>query len=82
MTILLKIDNIQKAVFDCEFMNVANNIVSIFSEIVDTGGINLNNPEKLNRFNALMGECLLAMQNKDYLLLADQLEYQLKPLLV
>ena len=81
MTITQKIDNIEAAIFDYEIANVANNIVSVFSEIIDSGAVNTGNPGILNRLNALMGECLTAMQNKDYLLLADQLEYQLKPMI-
>ena len=81
MTILEKIDNIETAIFDYEITNVMNNTVSVFSEIIDGGAIDINSQNMLNRLNILMGECLSAMQNKDYLLLADQLEYKLKPLL-
>jgi len=81
MTILEKIDNVIFAIFDFETMNIANNIINIFSEIIDTNLIDTKVPFLLNQINSLMANCLNAMQNKDYLLLADYLEYQLKPML-
>ena len=80
MTIPQKIDNIEAAVFDYEITNVMNNISNVFSEILESGAVNAKNPDELNRLNGLMGDCLTAMQNKDYLLLADHLEYKLKPI--
>ena len=81
MTIIQKIDNIMSAIFDYEITNVANNIVSVFSEIIDSNAINTKDTAALNQLNVLMGDCLNSMQKKDYLLLADQLEYELKPIL-
>jgi hypothetical protein len=81
LDLLQKIENIEAAIFDYEIANVSNNVVSVFSEIVESGLVNTKNPEALNRLNALMGACLSAMQNRDYLLLADQLEYRLKLLI-
>jgi len=76
-----KIDNVVLAIFDFETMNVANNIISIFSDIIDTNLVDTKDPHLLKQINSLMANCLNAMQNKDYLLLADYLEYQLKPIL-
>ena len=81
MTILEKIDNIEAAIFDYEIANVMNNIANVFSEIIDSCAVDTNNPGMLNRLNLLMGECVSAMQYKDYMLLADQLEYKLKPMI-
>ena len=81
ITVLQKIDNIEAAVFDYETANVMNNIVSVFTELLETDAIEVKNPVALNQLNMLMGECLSAMQNKDYLLLADLLEYKLKPMI-
>lgn len=81
MTISDKINNIQKAIFDYEVANIANNTVSVFTEIIESRAAHAGDANFLNRLNSLMGLCLMAMQNKDYLLLADQLEYQLKPLI-
>ena len=81
MTIIEKIDNIEAAIFDYEIANVPNNVVSVFSELIETGVFDKNNAGYLNQLNFLMSACLNAMQNKDYLFLADQLEYKLKPLI-
>ena len=81
MTILQKIDNIESAIFEYEIANVTNNIINVFTEIIDFNLIDKNDPNLLLQLNVLMGDCLAAMKNKDYLLLADRLEYQLKPIL-
>jgi hypothetical protein len=81
MTLPQKIDNIEKAIFDYEIANVANNVANVFSEIVGDGILDTGDPETVGKFNLLMGTCLAAMQKKDYLLLADQLEYILKPMI-
>jgi len=81
MTLPQRIDNIETAIFDYEVANVANNIANVFYEIVDGRIIDVDNPEVMGRFNLVMGACLSAMQKKDYLLLADQLEYELKPMI-
>ena len=81
MTLLQKIDNIEAAIFDYEIKNVMNNIVSVFTEIIETGSVNANEPDMINKLNTLMSDCLAAMNDKDYLLLADYLEYFLKPMM-
>ena len=80
MTITEKIENVQKAVFDYETATVANNTVSVFSEIIEANRIDTRNANTVKRLNDLMGACLGALQNRDYLLLADLLEYELKPM--
>ena len=81
MTVLEKIDNLEAAIFDYQIANIPNNTVNIFTEVIETGAIDTNNANLLIRLNVLMGACITAMQKKDYLLLADQLEFQLKPLI-
>ena len=81
MTTIQKIENIESAIFDYEVVDVANNIINVFTEVIDNNMIDKNNPNVLLRLNTLMGDCLSAMKNKDYLLLADQLEYKLIPML-
>lgn len=81
MTIIEKIDNIESAIFDYEIANIANNVVSVFTEVIDTGSFETKGKQALTQLNAVLGACLLAMQNKDYLQLADQLEYKLKPMI-
>ena len=81
MTVLEKIDNIENAIFDYQIMNIAGNLVNIFTEIIDAGLIEANNQVKLTKLNKIMSDSLSAMQSKDYLLLADKLEYELKPMI-
>jgi len=81
MKILQKIDNIETAIFDYEIKNVMNNVVSVFTEIIETNTINANEPGRISKLNSLMSDCLAAMNDKDYLLLADYLEYLLKPMI-
>ena len=81
MTLLQKIENIETAIFDYEIKNVMNNIVSVFTEIIETNAINVNEPDMINNLNKLMSDCIAAMNDKDYLLLADYLEFFLKPMI-
>ena len=81
MTINEKIDNIDLSIFDYEINNVSNNVISVFTEIIETGLINKNSNEDMKSFNEYMNICLSAMQKKDYLLLADCLEYNIKPMI-
>ena len=81
MTLTQKIDNIEAAIFDYEIGNVMNNIANVFSEIIESGAVSTHDPMVLKKINMLMSECIASIQNKDYLLLADQLEYQLKPMI-
>ena len=81
MTLIQKIDDIETAIFDYETKNVMIDIAGLFSEIIDSGAVETNNPSMLNQLNKLMVDCLSSMQNKDYLLLADQLEFVLKPMI-
>ena len=80
MDIMEKLSNVQASIFDYEIKNVSSNLVNVFSEIIDNKLIDQNNPAKMNFLNSLMNHCLVAMQKKDYLLIADLLEYELKPL--
>ena len=80
MDIVEKLTNIQASIFDYETEDVSANLVNIFSEIVNDKLIDQNNPDKMSFLNNLMNHCLAAMQKKDYLLIADLLEYELKPL--
>ena len=55
--------------------------VNIFSEIIEKGLIDVKNDRQLYSLNTIMNDCLKAMQYNDYLLLADYLEYNLKPII-
>ena len=81
MELVEKISNIQTSIFGYEIKSVSDAVVNIFSEVLDSKYINPSNPQALSALNHLMKQCLLAMQNADYLLLADLMEYELKPMI-
>jgi hypothetical protein len=81
MSILSRIDAIETDIFKYEVSRTADELVSIFSDVLDTGAVSASDTVALVKFNSFMGECLGAMQSKDYLLLADLLEYRLKPMM-
>jgi len=80
MNLTEKMENVQSSIFDYEIKDLSNNIVNIFTEVIESKLISSSDVEKLNYLNALMNHCLNSMQNADYLRLADLLEYELKPL--
>ena len=80
MEIIEKVSSVQIDIFNYKIQNVPNDIVSIFTEIIEGGIISPDNVSLMNQLNLLMNHCLMAMQQKDYLRLADLLEYELKPL--
>ncbi|MEN6325463.1 MAG: hypothetical protein ABFD18_04530 [Syntrophomonas sp.] len=51
------------------------------TEILEKNRLDLNNSDILRSFNDIMQNSMQAFMNKDYLLLADLLEYRLIPLL-
>jgi hypothetical protein len=81
MDIFEKIDNIQASVFDYEVATVPNNVANVFSETLAGGYVDAANAERVGALNRVMAACLDALGRKDYLLLADLLEYELKPFL-
>ena len=81
MTVLEIIDNIENNIFDYQIENIMNDIANLFSNIIENNIVDLSNSISLNQLNLLMSKCLSAMNNEDYLLVADQLEYNLKPML-
>ena len=80
MEIIEKVSFVQTNIFNFEIQNVPNDIVSIFTAIIERKIIPSDNAALMNQLNQLMQQCLGAMQTSDYLLLADLLEYELKPL--
>ena len=81
MDLLEKMTNIQSSIFDYEVKNISGNVVNIFTEIIESRRIDTSNPQVMMSLNTLMSRCLTAMQSSDYLLLADLMEYELKPML-
>ena len=74
------LDNLQSSIFKYEVSDVPNSVVSIFTTILQSNIIDPSDSARLVSLNQLMQQCLGAMRTSDYLLLADLLEFQLKPL--
>jgi hypothetical protein len=81
MSVILQIKNLESDIAKYEILKTADNLVDLLSSVINTDVVNAGDSASLVKLNALMGECLVAMQNKDYLLLADILEYRLKPMI-
>ena len=81
MDIIEKIGNIQSSVFGYEVGALPNNVASVFSEALADRMVDASDAGRVIAFNRIMAACLGALGDKDYLLLADLLEYELKPFL-
>ena len=80
-SIVSSIESIERDVFDFAVGKIPNDVVNLFSGIIEGGLSGSAVAGRLAELNMLMGEALAAMQNHDYLLLADLLRYRLLPLL-
>ena len=81
VTITDKLKQIERDIFEYDVGNIPNDVVGLFSSIIENNAVSSSDVNNLNLLNKLMGECLTAMQRSDYLLLADLLKYSLPPLL-
>ena len=81
VTINEKLNQIERNIFEYDVGNIPNDIVGVFSSVIENNAVSSSDVNNLNLLNKLMGECLAAMQSSDYLLLADLLKYSLPPLL-
>ena len=75
------IDEVEKSIFEYNVDAVPKQISNIMAEILKTEMFDLGDKGKIMNFNLLMDTSLQAMQNKDYLLLADIMEFKLKSFL-
>lgn len=73
------VNEIQKAIFSYQIAEVSGKIF-MFIERMSTWTILLALEEQII-VNQILGAVLKSYENKDYLLLADLLEFELKPLL-
>jgi hypothetical protein len=76
-----KLLSIEKDIYEYSVGSVPNDVVGLFSGIIEGNLIDSSDSQRLIALNQIMGECLSAMQTCDYLLLADMLRYELKPVL-
>ncbi len=81
MDIHVMIDEVEKSIFEYNVDAVPKQISNIMAEILKTEMFDLGDKGKIMNFNLLMDTSLQAMQNKDYLLLADIMEFKLKSFL-
>lgn len=81
MEVIEQIDMIQKDIFDFRVQLLPEQVSNLMSAIIEQGLIPLQEASKIQYFNQILQGCLQAMQNRDYLLLADLLEFKLKKLL-
>ena len=74
-----KIDAINKKVFEYDTKDLAKDTTDLFTDILNNGLVGGGQGRiGANAFNRIMEKCLVALQNSDFLLLADVLEYELK----
>ena len=76
-----KLEQIEKDIFEYCIGGVNNEVVNLFTTAIENNVVSSTNTQQLAVLNTVMGECLVAMQNSDYLLLADLLRYRLTPVL-
>lgn len=80
MKLLLElIDNMQKDVFSYHLVGLAGKMLKLSEGLALESG-NLTVPER-TKLNTILHTLLESYSKKDYLLVADVLEYELKPLL-
>jgi hypothetical protein len=79
--IIRQIDELQDKIFAQDLKTVPEGVTSLLATLVEQRGIDLQSIDSITKFNRLMEMSLQAMTNRDYLLLADLLEFRLKPML-
>jgi len=80
MDIIKNIEKIINEIYDYDIKFLINNLIQIFTDILNCNDL-IKFPTLLNKCNSIITGCYLAVQKKDYLLVADLLEYELKPMI-
>ena len=75
------INQIETNIFTHDVDLVAVQINDLMMDIMEKEIVSQNDVSKIQGFNRILQSSLQAVQNKDYLLLADILEFRLKPFL-
>ncbi|MDD4803196.1 MAG: hypothetical protein PHF24_09705 [Syntrophomonas sp.] len=76
-----RIRQIQNDIFAYNIELVPAQLSNLMTSIIDQGAFDMRDINRVQRFNQIMQASLEALQNKDYLLLADLIEYELKTIL-
>lgn len=81
MLIQEAMDSLQRDIFNYNIDTVPVQLSDLMSVIIEKQAFDLNDIKKVQVFNMIMKSSLEALQNRDYLLLADLMEFKLKPIL-
>jgi hypothetical protein len=76
-----KIRQLQNDIFTYKIETVPVQLSELMNGVIEQGLLDLNDASQVQRFNRIMQAGLEAVQNRDYLLLADIMEYELKLIL-
>jgi len=72
---------LEEDIFAYEVSGIPVRVSELMTNIVNRQAFDLGDAKKLLEFNRIMQASLEAIQNKDYLLLADIITYRLEPML-
>mgnify|MGYP001001352887 FL=1 len=76
-----KIRQLQNDIFAYKIETVPVQLSELMNGVIEQGLLDLNDAGQVQRFNRIMQAGLEAVQNRDYLLLADIMEYEFKAML-
>jgi len=76
-----QIKQLQKDIFAYNIELVPAQLSDLMTTIIEKGAFDLSDINRVQRFNQIMQASLKALQNQDYLLLADIIEYELEKIL-
>jgi len=75
------ISNIQEDIFTYNVVELPGKVTALFERVLASGWLCNLDADEMQRFNRMFEACLHSLQDKDYLRLADTLEYEIGPLL-
>jgi hypothetical protein len=76
-----KLRQLQNDIFAYKIETVPVQLSELMASIIEQGFLDLSDADRMQKFNRIMQAGLEAVQNRDYLLLADLLKYELKLIL-
>lgn len=82
MELLEKIDSVQNMIFNYDLASVPAVTSEVLTAVLEHPLFDRSDPGKLKTFNAFTVSCMRAIQDRDYLCLADILEYDIKPFIL
>lgn len=81
MSIELKIEDIQRKIFAYDIEQIPALLTDLMSNIIEGQLFDLSDVRKVQIFNRIMQASMEAIQHRDYLLLADLIEFEMSKLL-